>query len=117
MAFHEAAISLSQEELVNRDLYKALNFESWALIAIRYGLRIVGLFFEIYKMASRDLTYVKMVLPSLERRGDVAASEDLIEPLEKLDSDLATPLMKAIATLGASNATKRAGRGGAAHDK
>lgn len=66
-------------------------------------------------MASKDPVYAKMVLPSLEDRSDMAASEDLVEPLETLASHMSTQLMKAVATLSASNATKRAnGKGGPA---
>ena len=46
------------------------------------------------------------------------ASDDLIEPIERLESHTATLLMKAVATLSASNATKRAsGKRGAAKDQ
>ena len=68
-------------------------------------------------MASRDPTYAKLVMPSLEQRNDVAAAEELSEPLKTLDGHIATQLMKAVATLSASNATKRAGRGSAAAEK
>ena len=59
-----------------------------------------------------------MVLPALERRGDVAAADDLDGPLGELESHMTAQLMKAVATLSASNATKRAnGKGGAAEKK
>lgn len=77
----------------------------------------MGLRTEFYKMVSRDPTYAKLIMPSLEQRNDVAAADDLSEPLEKLDSHMATQLMKAVANLSASNATKRAGRGSAAAEK
>lgn len=51
-----------------------------------------------------------MVLPILEQRNDTTAADDIVEPLEKLDSHMATHLIRAVATLSASNATKRAGR-------
>lgn len=55
-----------------------------------------------------------MVLDRLEQRNDHPATDDLFELLKKLDTHMNTQLMKAIATLSASNATKRAGRGEAA---
>ena len=49
---------------------------------------------------------------------DVPASDDLIERMERLESHMATQLMKAVATLSASNSTKRAGgKCGAAKDQ
>ena len=67
-------------------------------------------------MAARDPTYAKMILPTLQQRNDVAAADDLTEAMEKLDSHMTTQLMKAVATLSASNATKRTGKGGSAGD-
>lgn len=56
-------------------------------------------------------------MPSLEQWNDVAAADDLTEPMEKLDTHITTQLMKAVATLSAGNATKRAGKGGPAKEK
>lgn len=93
----------------------AKRFDVWALIAVRYSLRVLGLRAEFCKLASEDPTYAKLVLPALERRGDVAASDDLNKPLGNLESHMTTQLMKSMATLSASNATKLAqGRGGPA---
>jgi len=117
MAFHESAIALCEEHLTKKEFDAALEFEVWALVAIRYGLRVVGLRAEFYKMAGRDPVHTKLVLPTLEQRNSSAASDDLVEPLEKLDAMMATQLMKAVASLSASNATKRAGKGGAAGEK
>ena len=118
MAFHEAAISLRQEALAASSDDQAQTCDVWALIAIRYGLRVVSLRSEFYKMASKDPVYAKMVMPILEGRNDMAASEDLDEPLETLASHMSTQLMKAVATLSASNATKGAkGKGGHAGEQ
>lgn len=51
---------------------------------------------------------------NLEQRNELPTADDLVEPMEKLYSHMATQLMKAVATLGASNATKHAGKGGSA---
>ena len=68
-------------------------------------------------MASKDPVYANMVLPSLEGRNNMAVSEDLVETLETLASQMSTQLMKAVATLSASNVTKRAkGKDGSAGD-
>ena len=117
MSFHEAAISLRQEALQEKKDSDAEYFDAWALASIRYGLRVVGLRTEFYKMTSRDPTYAKLVMPSLELHNDVTAADDLSKPLEKLDGHMATQLMKAVATLSASNAMKRAGRVSAAAEK
>jgi len=112
MAFHETAIALSEEHLVKEAEDEALKFEVWGLVAIWYGLRVCGLRAEFYRMAERDPVHAKLVLPTLEQRNTVAASDDLVEPMDKLDALMATQLMKAVASLSASNATKRAGKGG-----
>ena len=65
-------------------------------------------------MTSRDPTYAKLVMPSFEQRNNFTAAHDLSEALEKLHGHIATQLMKAVTTLSASIATKRAGRGVAA---
>lgn len=111
MAFHESAIQLRQEQLEANEEDKATVFDVWAQIGIRYGLRVTGLRCEFYKMAARDPVHAKLIMPSLERRNDVAAADDLQESMNKLDTHLNTQLMKAVATLAASNATKRSGNG------
>ena len=71
-------------------------------------------------MAARDPVHARLVMPSLERRQDIPAADDLVEPLSKLETHMNTQLMKAVATLAASNATKESGsgnRGGAAKDQ
>ena len=69
-------------------------------------------------MAAKDPTYAKLVMPTLQAKGDIPAADDLVEPLEKLESHMATQMMKAVATVSASNATKRSnGKGGAAQEQ
>lgn len=92
MSFHEAAIALRQEAIDDKSDEDALKFDVWALISVRYGLRVVGLRSEFYKMAAKDPVHAKMVLPNLQRRNDVAASDDLVEALEKLDSHMSSQL-------------------------
>lgn len=119
MAFHNAAWAVRQDALDDKNMEEVTKCGVWSYIAIHYGLRVVGLRSGFYKMAHRDFTHARLVLPSLEQRYDVAAADDMVEPLEKLDAHMTSQLMKAVATLSASNATKRAGKkkGGAAGDQ
>lgn len=117
LAFQQAAFALRQEALADKKYPEASKFDCWMTVAGRYGLRVVGLRSEFYKMAADDPTYAKLVITTLEKRSDVVASEDLVEAMDKLDINMSTQLMKAVATLSASNATKRAGKGGAAKDQ
>lgn len=116
MAFHQSALNLRKEAFDENNIDKAETYDVWANIAVRYGLRVTGLRVEFYKLVAQDPVYAKLVMPSLEKRNEISAAEDMIEPLERLDSHMTTQLMKAVATLSASNATKKAGRGGAAGD-
>lgn len=50
-------------------------------------------------------------------RNDMSTADNLAQAMEKLDNPNATQLMKAVATLSASNVTKRMGKGGAAKDQ
>lgn len=110
-SFHQAAICLRQEAIEDMNEYNALLFDVWSLIAVRYGLRVVGLRTEFYRMAASDTLHAKLIMPTLEERGEVPAADGLNASLEKLDSHMATQLMKALATLSTSNATKRARKG------
>lgn len=118
LTFHDAAIELRTEEINAKDEAKAVEFDVWAIISVRYALRTLGLRTEFYKLAAEDPTYAKMILPALESKGEVPAADNLDKPLGDLDSHMTTQLMKAVATLRASNATKRAGgQGGPANGK
>jgi hypothetical protein len=83
------------------------------MLAVRYVLRVVGLRTEFYKKSAKDLIHAKMVMPVLEGQNDIPATDDLEEVMEKLDTHVATQLMKAVAPLHATNAVKRSGDGGA----
>lgn len=94
---------------------EAQRFDVWALISMRYVMRVLGPQKEFYNIASKDPMYAKIVLPSLERRGDVIESDELDTPMSKLESHMTTQLMKAVDTLRASNAKNRA-KGGSGGD-
>ena len=65
-------------------------------------------------MSAEDPMYAPIVLLSLEKECVRAHADNLDKPMATLDAQMSTQLMKAVATLSASNATKRAGRGGGA---
>ena len=117
IAFHEAALDLKAEAIEEKNDSDAPQYDVWAGISNRYGLRVVGLRAEFYKMAAKDPAYAKLMMPTLKRHNEVAATDDPQESMSKLDTHLSTQLMKAVATMSASNATKRSGRGGAAGNK
>lgn len=116
-SFHQSAIDLRDTAIDEKKKEEAERLDVWAIIAVRYSLRVLGLRTEFYKMATVDPVHAKLILPTLEHRTEMPASEDLDEPLEKMESHMSTQLMKAVATLAASNATKKAaGNGGRAAD-
>lgn len=86
---------------------EAETMDVWARIAVRYALRVVGMRSEFYKMAAKDPAYARMVMPTLQKRNEVSAAGDLTGALDQLDSHNMAQLMKAVATLNASNMTKR----------
>jgi hypothetical protein len=57
--------------------------------------------------------HARLVMPVLEGQNDTP-STDLDEVMEKLDMRMATQLMKAAASLQATNAVKRSGDSGSA---
>lgn len=91
-------------------------YDEWSYIAVEYALRVFGLRSEFYRLADRDPAYAKMILPVLEKRGELPTADDLDKTLRDLDAHMNNQPMKAAATLTASNETKRTGRcgGGAA---
>ena len=47
----------------------------------------------------------------------MAVADDLQDSMSNFETHLSTQIMKTVATLSSSNATKRAGKGGAAGEK
>jgi hypothetical protein len=41
-------------------------FDVWTMMAVRYGLRVVGLRVEFYERSAKDLMYDRLVMPVLE---------------------------------------------------
>jgi hypothetical protein len=115
MAFHQSAVALRAEclqELTTSAqpasaIEKAQMYDVWAIVAVRYGLRVVGLRVEFYKRSAKDPMHERLIMPALEGRSDIAAADDLDEALSQLDSHMASQLMKAVASLSATNAVKR----------
>jgi hypothetical protein len=92
----------------------ATRFDVWAILAVHYGLRVVGLHTEFYKNYAKDPMHAKMVMPVLEGQSEIPATDDLDGVMEKLDAHMTTQIMKAATSLHATNAVKRSGDGGAA---
>lgn len=116
-AFHQGAIELRDAAIGEKKDEEAKRLDVWGIIAIRYALRVLGLRAEFYRMAATDPVHAKLILPTLERRTEVPASDDLDDPMAKMEGLMSQQLMKAVATLSASNATKKAsGSGGRAAD-
>jgi hypothetical protein len=84
------------------------------MMAVRYGLRVVGLRVEFYKRSAKYPMHVRLVMPVLEGQNDTPATADLDDVMEKLDMNMATQLMKTDESLHATDAVKRSGDGGTA---
>jgi hypothetical protein len=89
-------------------------FDVWAMMAVRYGLRVLEMRVEFYKRSSMNPMHARLEMPKLEGQNDTPATDDLYDVMEKLDMHMATQLMKAAASLHPTNAVKRGGDGGAA---
>jgi hypothetical protein len=80
MYFEETALSLRDQEIskatavVDRE---AERLDLWIGISLRYGLRVVGLRTEFFKMSARDPQHARMVMPALENQGLMAATDDI----------------------------------------
>jgi hypothetical protein len=74
---------------------------------------VVGLRTEFYKKFAKDPMHAKMVIPVLEGQNETPATDDRDELMAKLHTHMAIQLMKATASLHATNAVKRSEDGGA----
>jgi hypothetical protein len=81
---------------------------------VQYGLRAVEFRVEFYKKSAKDPMHARLLMPVPEGHNVTAATDDLDDILDKLETHMATQLMKASASLLATNAVKRSGDGGAA---
>jgi hypothetical protein len=116
LVFAETAIRLRDEELAREGgagESAAGLLDTWIALAIRYGLRVVGLRTEFFRLSAKDPAHARLLMPALENQGTVAATDDIAETMAKLDTHFATQLMKAAASLSADNAIRKAGDGGA----
>jgi hypothetical protein len=117
MSFLSAAMALRGESLKlesTTGVEEAEMFDVWAVMAVRYGLRVVGLRVEFYKRSANDPMHARLVMPVLECQSDTPATDGLDDGMEKLDMHMATQLMKAAAFLHATNSVKRSKDIGAA---
>jgi hypothetical protein len=117
MGFSSAAMDLRGEALKlesTTGVKEAEMFDVWAMMAARYGLPVVGLRVEFYKRSAKDPMHARLVTPVLEGQNYMPDTDDLDDVMKKLDMHMATQLMKAVASLHATNAMNRSGDGGAA---
>jgi type I restriction-modification system DNA methylase subunit len=117
MSFSSAAMALRGEVFKlegTTGVEEAERFDVWAMMAVRYGLRVVGLRVEFYKRSAKDTMHTRLVMPVLEGQNDMPAQDDLDDVMAKLDMHMATQLMKAAASLHAKIAVKCSEDGGAA---
>jgi hypothetical protein len=114
--FSEAALALRDEEIA-RDCeignQEAGRLDMWMAMGLRYGLRVVGLRTEFFRMSAKDPVHARMLMPVLEGQDTMAATDGLDDTMAKMDTHMATQLMKAAASLSADNSVRRAGEGGA----
>jgi hypothetical protein len=105
MSFSSAAMALRGEALKlegTTGVEEAKMFDVWAMMAVRYGLRVVGLRVDFYKRSAKDPMHAQLVIPVLEDQNDTPATDDLDDVMEKIDMQVATQLMKADAYLHAT---------------
>jgi hypothetical protein len=84
MSFSSAAMALRGEDLKlegTTGVEEAEMFDVWATMAVRYGLRVVGLRVEIYKRSAKDPMHTRLVMPVLEGQNDTPATDDLDDGL------------------------------------
>jgi hypothetical protein len=113
MEFPQTSIYLRQECLVSgppASVAKELKYDVCGIISVSYGQRVFDLLVEFYKRSAEDRTHAKLITPFLEGRNNVAAADNLYDSHEKLDTHMASQLMRAVASLSATDAVKR-GRG------
>jgi hypothetical protein len=87
-------------------------FDACAIMAVRYGLRVVGLQVEFDKRYAKDSMHARVVMQVLEVQNDPPATDDLDDAIENFDIHMVTQLIKATASRYATNAVKRSGDGG-----
>jgi hypothetical protein len=69
MSFSSAAMALRGEALKlegTTGIEEAKMFDVWAMMAVRYGLRVVRLRVEFYKRSAKDPMHARLVMPVLE---------------------------------------------------
>jgi hypothetical protein len=114
MSFSSAAMALRGGALKLEGLNGAEEaeiFDVWAMMAVQYGLRVVGLRVEFFKTSEKDPMHARLVMQVLEGQNDTPPKDDLDDVMEKLDMHMATQLMKAAASLHATDGVKSRGNG------
>jgi hypothetical protein len=60
----ERGEALKKEGTTSR---RAERFDNWGMMAVRYGLRLIGLRVEFYKRSARDLMHARLVMSMLNK--------------------------------------------------
>jgi hypothetical protein len=87
MSFSSAAMALRGEALKlegTTGVEEAEMFDVWAMMAVRYDLRVVGLRVEFYKRSAKDPMHARLVMPVLEGQNDTPATDDLCYALLRM---------------------------------
>jgi hypothetical protein len=115
MSFSSAAMALRGEALkveATTRVEETERFDIWAMMAVRYGLRVVILRVELYRISMKDSMHAWLVMPVLKVQNDSAARDDLDDVMKNFDMHMASQLMKTPASLHATNAVERIGDSG-----
>jgi hypothetical protein len=82
MSFSPAAMALRGEALKLEGLTgveEAEMFDVWAMMAVRYCLRVVGLRFEFYERSAKDPMHARLLMLVLESQNDTPATDYLYD--------------------------------------
>jgi hypothetical protein len=93
MIFSSSAMARQGETLKLEDTTEVEEvemFDVWAMMAVRYGLRVVGLRVEFYKRSAKDPMHARLVMPVLLGQNNKPATDDLDDVMKKLDMHMAT---------------------------
>jgi hypothetical protein len=88
MNFSSAAMALRGKALKLENttrVEEVERFDVWAMMAVRYGLRVIGLLVEFYERSAKDPMHAQLVMLVLENQNDTPATDDLDDVMKQLD--------------------------------
>jgi hypothetical protein len=112
MSFSAAVMVLRGEALKQEGttgVEEVERFDVWTMMAVRCGLRVVGPRIVFYKRSAKDVIHAWLVMPVLGGHKNTPTKGDVDDVMEKLDTHMATQLMKAAASLLTTNYLKCSG--------